>query len=247
MSPTHSHFVPQCFITHLFLFLPPYGRPPGCNLNTPTARQGWLFFKLKLSIPLAISSVKQFITVTRRSVFYDDNWGKIAVAESVHNVSPSICCGDTRKLRHKPELTSSIRWLKGFYIFDEPPLRERVGLKPTKSRFEINAVTYLHLFQVSAEATVATNPQTTDHHSSQFFCDILQSCKWINSRLSQISTFVINLTGSGLVWSSEALRFQWYHFSRIDLFCAARISTQVLKFFIGAKKIKFSIPFHFAI
>ena len=47
---------------------------------------------------------------------------------------------------------------------------------------------------------------------------------------SQMSTFVKRLMGSGLMWFSEALRAQWYHFLRTDLLYAVQISTQVLIF-----------------
>ena len=70
---------------------------------------------------------------------------------------------------------------------------------------------------------------------------------FLYSRVSQISTFVFKkLTGSGLMDFSEALRIQWYIFSRVKLLYAMRISTQFLKF-LWEPKIKFSILFHFVI
>ena len=62
------------------------------------------------------------------------------------------------------------------------------------------------------------------------------------SRVSQILTFVKKLTGSGLIWLSEALRVQWSHFfSRIDLLYVMRLSTQVSKFLGGPKNNVFSL------
>ena len=49
--------------------------------------------------------------------------------------------------------------------------------------------------------------------------------------------------GSGLIWFSEELRVQRYHFSRIDLLYGVRISTQALKFPWVAKKKSFQLSF----
>ena len=49
----------------------------------------------------------------------------------------------------------------------------------------------------------------------------------VRSRVSQMSTFVKSLTGSGLIWFSEGSQVPWYHFlRRTDLLYAMRINTQ---------------------
>ena len=74
---------------------------------------------------------------------------------------------------------------------------------------------------------------------------IVSSCP--SSRVSQISTFVKKLTGSGLIWFSEALRVSWYQF--VPELSSSTPCTSIPKFwnFYGGQKIKFLIPFNFVV
>ena len=57
----------------------------------------------------------------------------------------------------------------------------------------------------------------------------------MSTRVSQISTFVQKLMGSGLMWIFEEMQVQRCHFSGTDLLYAVCFGSQVLKFIWGAK------------